>query len=243
MPTSDLHTKQSPLFYPVNIDVAGRRAFVFGGQKDALHEVTRLLEFGASVDLVAPYLMAELQELQVVYGERIRVSKREFNETDRENFIQKSYCLVFALDNDDAKNSVILDAAKSADVLAFGINQTKNSTFITSSVIKRGHLKINVSADGISQAYERSILNRIEAHFVSQIDKYVLFLDRLNEKVNELKMDPTFNSDQKLLNKLTRELHNSEELYLALQRLNFDEADSIVERIIASHKIPQTELA
>jgi siroheme synthase-like protein len=242
MTSSDSHSKQSPSFYPINIEVAGKRAFVFGGQNDALLEVTRLLDFGANVDVVAPHLMAELQELQITYGDRVKIARRQFDDTDRAKFTEKSYFLVFAMDNDDASNWKVIEAAQNANLLAFGVNHARRSSFITPSVLKRGHLKISVSADAVSQASERAILQRIEASFVSHIDKYVLFLDRLSEKLAILSHDPHFQNESNLHN-VTRELYNSEEIFLALQRQSFEEADSIVERIILSQKLPQAEPA
>lgn len=243
MTFSDSHSKQSPSFYPINIEVAGRKAFVFGGQKDALSEVTRLLDFGASVDVVAPYLMAELQELQITYGERIKVTRRQFDDSDRTNFNEKAYLLVFAMDTDDASNWKVIEAAQNASLLAFGVNQARGSSFITPSVLKRGHLKISVCADAVSQASERAILQRIEASFVTHIDKYVLFLNRLSEKLANLSSaDPHFQNEDNLA-KVTRELNNSEEIFYALQRQNFEEADLLVERIILANKQPEAEPA
>jgi precorrin-2 dehydrogenase/sirohydrochlorin ferrochelatase len=242
MTKSDSHSKQSSSFYPINIEVAGKRAFVFGGQKDALFEVTRLLDFGANVDVVAPHLMAELQELQITYGDRVKVARRQFDDTDRAKFRQKAYFLVFAMDHDDAGNWKVIQAAQNANLLAFGVNQAKGSSFITPSVLKRGHLKISVSADAVSQASERAILQRIEASFVTHIDKYVLFLDRLSEKLANLSNDPHFQIENNLI-QVTKELYNCEDIFLALQRQSFEEADSLVERIILTHKLPQAEPA
>lgn len=242
MTSSDSHSKQSPSFYPINIEVAGRKAFVFGGQENALFEVTRLLDFGAKVDVVAPHLMAELLELQITYGDRIKVSRRQFDDTDRTNFSEKAYLLVFAMDSDDASNWKVIEAAQNANLLAFGVNQARRSSFITPSVLKRGHLKISVSADALSQASERAILQRIEASFVTHIDKYILFLNRLSERLASLPTDPHF-QDEKKLALLTRELNHSDEIFFALQRQNFEEADALVERIIHNNKMPQAEPA
>ncbi len=72
-------------------------------------------------------------------------------------------------------------------------------------------------------------MQRIEAHLHSDIDKYVLFLSNLKERIDTLKtaIEPG------RANKTARELASTEEILFALKRLNFDEALNVTDAIIA----------
>lgn len=235
-------SKQAPSYYPINIEIAGKKVFVFGGQKDALAEVTRLLDFGARVDVVAPRVMAELQDLSITYGGRANIFRRAFSQDDQAKIKAKEYLLVFALDTNDAGNCQVIQSAQDSSVLVFGTNNALLSSFIMPSILKRGHLKISVSADALSLATERAIVQRIEASFVNHIDKYILFLNRLRETLDDLRKDPAFQSQDNLL-QIMSSLYDSQEIFLALQRQSFDEAKVHVERIISSCKLGQEETA
>ena len=240
MSANELLTKLAPSYYPINIRIAGKKVFVFGGQSEALSEILRLLDFGANVDVVAPHIMAELQDLAFTYGDRITIQRRVFGDQDRLKLKNKDYLLAFALDDDDQSNVKVVESAIGNGVLAFGINDGRLSSFATATLLKRGHVKIAVSADTISKPIERAILRRIEALFVSNIDNYILFLNRLNDRLNELTNDPYF-SDRESYFRLTRQLDQSEEILLAVQRQSFDEADALVDRIVLNCRADQEE--
>ena len=60
-------------FYPILVDLRGKKALVVGGGKVAQRKIETLLECGAFVQVVAKELTAELQELRS--SRKIRVSR------------------------------------------------------------------------------------------------------------------------------------------------------------------------
>ena len=50
-------------YYPVSLNIQGKRCVVIGGGEVALRKVKALLEHGASVQVVSPALCPELNQL------------------------------------------------------------------------------------------------------------------------------------------------------------------------------------
>jgi len=218
-------------FYPVHLGITGKKVLILAGTKTAIHEIERLVDFGAHVDALAPHIMAELTELATTFGDKLRVKKQGFTESEEALLKQGHYFMVFAYAKKPEDNTKLLNAAKQHKILACSIDDSHVSDFLVPAMLKRGHLKVSVSTDGLSPPLERAILQRIEANFVNDIDKYVLFLNRMREKITSLSDELPDLSAREMREVLGR-LHQSEEIFLALRRNNIEEADLLVDRII-----------
>ena len=51
-------------FYPVNINIENKKCVVVGGGKIAFDKVVGLLEAGANVEVIAPKICTELENLR-----------------------------------------------------------------------------------------------------------------------------------------------------------------------------------
>ncbi len=231
-PHSAAHAYGS-VFYPVGLKVSNERVLVSGGGRYALPEITKLLEFGAIVDVVAPHVMSEIQELAITHGHRLKVLRGRLDELLEEKIKIADYLLVLALNNRANENSRILKAASDAGVLCYGLDQIEASSYLIPAIFKRGHLKIGVSSDGVCPSLEQALLHRIEASLVSEIDKHVLFANLVADRLGLL--------DPKIRQKVARILADSAELYSAIQRGNFEEATSILDATISDTRLEAEE--
>lgn len=234
--------KTNEQFYPINFKLKGKQVLVCGGNAPALAEVNRLVDFGAGVHIVSLHMVTELADLALTLGERVNLSRRAFNNTDATEIRKGKYALVFAYTNDVAENERIRQVAKETGVLVSVIDDIDATDFVVPSLIKRGHLKISISTDAISQALERAVVQKIEATFVSEIDSYTLFLTAMNELKQRAAKEPAL-SNPATFRQLMRNLAESEEIFLALQRKNFDEANHLAEVIAAEIRAEQNEQA
>lgn len=221
------------VYYPIGLKVSGERVLVAGGGRYALPEITRLLEFGAVVDVVAPNVMSEIQELAITHGHRLKVVRGRVDELLGGKIKVSDYLLVLALNNRANENVRILKAASDAGVLCYGPDQIESSTFLIPAIFKRGHLKIGVSSDGICPSLEQALLHRIEASLVTEIDRHVLFANLVADRFGRL--------ESRMRQKVVRVLADSAELYSAIQRGNFEEATSILDATISDTKLEAEE--
>lgn len=231
-------TRGGPGFFPISIKLADRHVLVVGGGRAALIESRRLVDFGALVEVVAPHPVSELQDASVTYGHRIALQKRAFGLEDEDKIAAGHFVLVFACSNSADENEYVAKLANDAGILVCMPDSGEplsTATFVVPSVRKRGHVKIAVSTDGYCPALARTLLERIESSLGGKIDNYVIFLDGLRERLVRLENEfSTDNERQQFLRRLTE----SEELILAFQRENFEEAAQLVEMIVAEVREP-----
>lgn len=219
----------SPNYFPISIKLAGKHVLVVGGGRSGLMVTRRLLDFGARVDVVAPHMMAELGDLALTYGQQLTLVKRKFSLEDEDKINQRAYMLVFACSGEVDQNIYVANLSREAGVLVSspdGQELLVDSSFVLPAMRKRGHVKIAVSTDGLSFPLARTLLERIEASLGSKIDMYVLFLERLREKLVNAKR--SIEQEQAIV----RRLGESEEILLAFQRENFEEAENLATAIM-----------
>lgn len=225
--------KTDTVFLPVNLRIGGRPVLVIGAGKAAFPEVTRLIEFGAMVTVIAPRVMTEIEDLARAYSGRLSLLRRKYGEEDTARVLSRHYALVFALSGDSKENQKAQADAAEAGVLAASVEPGFDSDLMLPTTLKRGHLKISVSTDGVSHALEKAMLERIEGSLTADIDSYVIFLSQLRETLTWLLNDARLSAET--VKQVGKDLAVSEELYRAISRKNFEEARKLVEHIISQH--------
>lgn len=211
-------------FYPLSLSLKGREVIVFGGDLAAFDELVRLLEAGACATVVAAAFVCEIQELHVTYGSRlelVRVSEAKYLENCQD---LTRFALVFALSANHAANEKAAAIATSSNVPFYFVgnpaSNTSSSSFVPVTILKRGHIKISVSSDGICPPLEVALMQRIEEVLFNDFDRYSLFLDSVSEKQS---IDGSLEK--------WRDMIESEGLASALARNNFEESLSIIEHL------------
>jgi siroheme synthase-like protein len=233
-------------FYPLVLALKDVPVLVCGAGDKAFREIVRLTEAGASVTIVAPAHgdTSAMDQLVLTYGSRAvwhRVSADAFLLSADCQLDQFAFALLLAegADRDaesNANNLNALMAALAQNKVRFYLNnRPEQSDFVLSSFLKRGHLKISVSTDGLCQPLERAITRRIEEIFVSDFDQYSLFLASFEEKTSAVKAASEANWLE-LYRRLEHENSHVENFHQALSRKNFEEALRIVDNHIANIK-------
>ncbi len=230
-----------PSYFPIAIDLNGKNVLVVGAHNLAYREVLRLLESGAYVDVVAPHMVAEMQALSETHGARIGLKRRHFGDEDVEMLQSHHYVLVFAHSATAEENLKVVLSAKSSHTLAFVSEMASDSSFVTATTFKRGPLKFSVSTDGYSLPLEKALMQRIEATLVNDMDRYVLFLTSLKERIINLLSHASGSVSGQNAAERIRALGNSEDFLMALKRQNFDEANMIFDQIVSDRKDGVTE--
>lgn len=231
-------------FFPINIKLAERPVLVVGGGRSAFAETRRLIDFGARVEVVAPNMVAELQELGVTHGHRVTLHRREFSLVDEDQLAHRAYLLVFACSAQRDQNEYIAKLANDAGVLVAlpdshePASASPHSSFNVPAIRKRGLIRIAVSTEGYSQPLAKCLLERIEASLGGRIDKYMLVAESVRDRVNAVCTNEELSEDER--HRILQRLAESEEIILAFQRENFDEALQLVDMVIHEQRDPAT---
>src|SRR5262249_16555100 len=144
-----------PDYFPVFLDLRGRRCLVVGGGRTAERKVQGLLECGARVIVVSPVLVSALAHLAAtgIIEHRARV----FRKVD----VRRSV-LVLAATGVCAVDDTVAETARRHGALVNAVDRPARCDFIYGSVLRRGELQIAVSTGGRAPALAREIRRRLE---------------------------------------------------------------------------------
>jgi siroheme synthase-like protein len=169
---------QSPAYYPVFLDIGGKKCVVVGGGQVALRKVRALLECGADVVVISPDLCAGLEQL-AGSGE-IHAINREYQEGDLEG----AFVVIVATSDGEANLRVAKEARKKT-ALVNVVDNPENCDFIAPSYIRRGDVTIAISTSGRSPALARKIRNRLERDFGNEYASLALLINEVRTEVKE----------------------------------------------------------
>ena len=138
-----------PLYYPVFLDLRGRRVVVIGGGAMGEEKVTRLMPYGADVVVVSPDVTDEVSKL--AQDGQVEWTRRLYRGGDLEG----AFIAIVADTSDDAVNQAVSEEARERNVPLNVADVTDLCTWITPSVARRGEVIVATSTGGASPALAR----------------------------------------------------------------------------------------
>ncbi|MBM4445789.1 MAG: bifunctional precorrin-2 dehydrogenase/sirohydrochlorin ferrochelatase [Chloroflexi bacterium] len=210
------HEKASP-YYPIVLNIQGKKCLVVGGGDIALRKVQTLLEHGANVEIVSPTFCPELNRL--AKDGAIRAIHRDYKPED----LRDAFIAIAATDDTKINEGVATEARK-LGILVNAADNQDSSDFIAPSYFRRGDVIVAVSTSGKSPALARKIRHELEKGFKAEYSQLAMLADEIR---SELKQDGiTASSDawQEVLNlnsliELLRHGKNREAKEIMLKKL------------------------
>ncbi len=167
---------QPPAYYPLFLNISGKRCVVVGGGQVALRKVRTLLEHGADVEVVSSALCSELG--QFAGSGKIRVCRREYQAGD----LKGAFVAIAATDDSETNLKVAEEARRNA-VLVNVVDDAGNSNFILPSYVRRGDVTLAITTAGRSPALARKIRTRLEKDFGDEYASLALLIDEVRTEV------------------------------------------------------------
>lgn len=165
-----------PTYYPIFMNIGGKKCVVAGGGEVALRKVKTLLEHGASVKVISPDLCSELGRL-AESGE-ISVLQRSYRVGDLQDAV-----IAIVATNDSNTNLEVVKEARRKAVLVNVVDDAESSDFIVPSYMRRGDVTIAISTAGRSPALARKIRTRLEKDFGEEYASLALLIDEVRTEV------------------------------------------------------------
>jgi len=166
-----------PRYYPVFIDVKGRRCVVIGGGNIGQEKVEKLVECGADVVVISPQVNSPVQ--QRAEAQELTWVRRDYRPGD----LETAFIAIAATDDNDV-NRQIAREAEERNVLLNVVDVTHLCTFIAPSVASRGAVTIATSTGGASPALARTFREMLST---SRILEYADLAPLLSDARSELK--------------------------------------------------------
>ncbi len=151
-------------FFPVFIDLSGKKSVVIGGGKVAGRKIDALVDFDAEILVVSPALSGEVQEFQ--QRGKITHIAREYSETD----LAGAFLAVAATNDRTVNEKVYHDAVKNG-ILVNSADNPAQCTFIFPAVVKKDDLVIGISTSGKYPALSKCIRKKIDQMLTGSIDR------------------------------------------------------------------------
>jgi len=161
-------------YYPLLLDLKGKKCIVVGGGRVAQRKVHSLLKAGALVRVISPNLTQNLKKLarqNKIFWTTSRYQKR---------YIQNSF-LVIAAVSDKKINSKISQDAQKSGILVNVVDSPEESSFIVPSHISRGDLIISISTSGKAPALSKRIRKDLTKLLVPRYSKFLKTLESIRE--------------------------------------------------------------
>ena len=180
-------------YYPINLNLNGKKVVVIGGGKIAQRKIAGLIETRADITVVSPELTPQLNE----YAQAgvITWRKKDFSVLD----IQEAF-LIIAATNQPEINLAVQKAAQPYQLISL-VDHPEESNFILPSVVKRGRLSIAVSTSGASPTLAKQIKQEIADRYGPEYKEYVDFLFMSRKYILQEIRDPKLK--QSLLSAIT----------------------------------------
>ena len=157
--------------YPINMRLEGQAAAVVGGGSVAYRKIKHLVAEKATVVVVAPRVLPEIEEL-MASGTVL------WQKSTHEEFRWRygAFRLVFAATDDFAVNAEVCRQARAAGALVNSATEPKDCDFFVPAVIRQGELEMTVATGGSSPAFARLVKADMEKRYHAGLGEFLAWL-------------------------------------------------------------------
>ena len=158
-------------FYPIYLNVKGKKCVIIGGGKVAYRKACSLREAGADTVVVSPEFCPEIAD-----EGGLTLVKENYDE----RFLDGALLVIASTDNEAINQKVALDAGK-RDIIINVVDYPELCSFIVPSTINRGDLCISISTGGASPAVAKRIRVELESIFGVEYEGYLDLLNKMRD--------------------------------------------------------------
>jgi len=210
------HEAASP-YYPILLNIQGKKCLVVGGGEVALRKARMLLEHGAIVEIVSPAFCPELNEL--AKDSAVRAIHKDYEPEDLNDAL-----LVVAATDDARINEKVAAEARKTGILVNVVDKPDISDFIVPSYFRHGDIIVAVSTSGKSPALARKIKGELERDLKIEYGQLAIIASEVRSELKQRGVSVSGDDWQEVLNlnslvELIRRGKNKEAREIMLTRL------------------------
>jgi precorrin-2 dehydrogenase/sirohydrochlorin ferrochelatase len=163
-------------YYPVNLDLAGKRCVVVGGGEVAERKVERLLDCGAHVTVVGRALTTALAAKKAA-------GQLDHIDMDYEaGVLDGAFLIIGATDRGDVNERISKDAM-ARGLLVNIVDDPERCNFILPSLVRQGDLSIAISTGGNSPALAKKLRQELEGQYGPEYQTLIRIMGTLRQKI------------------------------------------------------------
>ncbi len=164
-------------YYPINLDVRGRRCLVVGGGNVGARKVKTLRRCGAVVTVVSPDIDPSLLQ-QAAADPDIVLEQRPYRSSD----VDGMFLVIGATDNETLNRKIHADA-EGSNLLCNIADRPAICNFILPAIIQRGDFVMTVSTAGKSPAFAKTIRQQLESQFGDEYGDLLALMGAIRKKL------------------------------------------------------------
>lgn len=142
-------------FYPVFLNLTGRRCVIIGGGQIAEGKIAKLLDSGSKIIVISPDATQGIRG----FAERGQI---EFSERKYQNGDLEGAFICIAATNDRVVNQEIFEEAEKNGILLNAVDDMPRCSFIAPSIVEKGPVTVAISTGGASPALARKLREKME---------------------------------------------------------------------------------
>ena len=166
------------MFYPVYLNLNGKRVVVVGGGEVAERKVESLLDSGALVVVISPRVTSSLSAL--ADQKRIELKRRRFTRGDC-----AEAALVFSATDDPAVSRAVYKDATRLGIFVNTADQPALCSFIMPAVVRRGNIGVAISTGGTSPALAARLRGKISRVIGPEYARLAELLSRARSEIRD----------------------------------------------------------
>lgn len=167
-------------YYPIELNLTGRRVVVIGGGSVAARKTAGLRDAGADVRVVSPEFAPELEQRDDIRRDRRPYAPDVLDGAE----------LVFACTDDPEPNARIAADARAAGIWCNVVDDADASDFLVPATLRQGRLTIAIGTGGASPALARTLRERLESNFGPEFAILIDELSKTRETIQQRVADP-----------------------------------------------------
>jgi siroheme synthase-like protein len=165
-------------YYPILLNVQGKKCLVVGGGNVALRKVQMLVEHGANVEVVSRTFCPELSQL--AKDDAIRAIHRDYKAED----LDDSFVAIIATDDSEV-NEMVATEARRMGILTNVVDKPDSSDFIVPSYFRHGDIIVAVSTSGRSPALARKIRGELETYLKPEYAQLAVIASEVRSELKQ----------------------------------------------------------
>jgi len=173
----------TPIYYPIWLDLSGKRCVVVGGGSVAERKIAALLNSNAYVIVISPVITPAISEW-IDKGQLEGILEGYDSQHSMDAF------LVIAATSSTKVNEQVYEDAVARGQLINRVDCPEQSNFIVPAVIRRGKLTMAVSTSGASPSLAGEVRHKLEQEYGHEYEPYLDFLSELRLLVQQRIADP-----------------------------------------------------
>lgn len=185
-------------FYPIHLNIKGRKCLIIGGGKTAERKIITLLRYGGKVVVISPKATEKIIHLS--QKDKILWHERPYRISD----LNHAFLVISATDS-ERLNKEIGKQAKKRGILINVVDSPEDCDFISPSLVERGHLRLSISTGGLAPLLSKRIRQDLEKKFgneyrqytqlIAKVRRAILKSKKFSEKEKRKKLDRLLSSN------------------------------------------------